>query len=374
MGTDQTKSKLAQITLANYGPFGETTACFSPALNVLVGNNAMGKSLFLKLLYASATALSCPDLQPEQLADCLAQKLVSVCRPTGGELSRLVSRHEGTDSAQIQLDFTPEAPHTTTGDSNQKAPLAAARDFQSLAFTIPATPQTPPLSVTSVPPFSPATSPVYLPSQEVISFLPGFLDALKQVPLPFPQTWTDAAKALSARALANPPSPSSSADKALTELEGVLGGRVTQGETGEFFLSTPTGQTEMPLVAEGMRKLASLAQLILNGAVGPGSCLFWDEPEANLNPSALQALCRALFFLAEGGTQLFVSTHSLFVLRELDLLSSQSRVPIRYVSLERSLAEGGDSGVELAAFDTLDDLESIASLDAELEQASRYLR
>ena len=38
------------------------------------------------------------------------------------------------------------------------------------------------------------------------------------------------------------------------------------------------------LVAEGIRKMALLWQLVKNGTLEKGSVLFWDEPEANINP------------------------------------------------------------------------------------------
>jgi hypothetical protein len=40
----------------------------------------------------------------------------------------------------------------------------------------------------------------------------------------------------------------------------------------------------MPMVAEGLRKIATLVQLQRNGWLIPGTTLFWDEPETNLNP------------------------------------------------------------------------------------------
>ncbi|WP_281258757.1 hypothetical protein [Avibacterium endocarditidis] len=41
---------------------------------------------------------------------------------------------------------------------------------------------------------------------------------------------------------------------------------------------------EIPLVAEGLRKLAMVARLVATGTLLDKGCLFWDEPEANLNP------------------------------------------------------------------------------------------
>ena len=84
------------------------------------------------------------------------------------------------------------------------------------------------------------------------------------------------------------------------------------------------GRFEMPLVAEG-RKLGMLARLISTGSLGEKGCLFWDEPEANLNPKLVRDVARAILGLCESGVQVVVATHSPFLLREFDMLGSGFR-------------------------------------------------
>jgi energy-coupling factor transporter ATP-binding protein EcfA2 len=77
-------------------------------------------------------------------------------------------------------------------------------------------------------------------------------------------------------------------------------------------------------MAEGYRKLAMLIFLLRYGVLERGSTLFWDEPEANLNPAATKLLAAALYALAGDGVQVIVATHSLFLLREFEILQMQS--------------------------------------------------
>ena len=70
---------------------------------------------------------------------------------------------------------------------------------------------------------------------------------------------------------------------------------------------------EADLVAEGYRKLTMVARLIANGSLDANSLLFWDEPEANLNPRLIRRLAPLLLDLAEAGVQVFIATHSLFL-------------------------------------------------------------
>ena len=99
---------------------------------------------------------------------------------------------------------------------------------------------------------------------------------------------------------------------------------------------------EMPLVAEGWRKLAMLARLIATGSLLDKGCLFWDEPEANLNPKLIREVARAILGICRAGVQVFVATHSLFLLREFEILLERDfgNVELRYFALRR-----GDEGV-----------------------------
>ena len=40
--------------------------------------------------------------------------------------------------------------------------------------------------------------------------------------------------------------------------------------------------------------------------------MFWDEPEANINPKYIPVLAELLIMLETEGVQIFVSTHELF--------------------------------------------------------------
>lgn len=57
------------------------------------------------------------------------------------------------------------------------------------------------------------------------------------------------------------------------------------------------GCRDYNLVAEGLRKIALLWQLIKNGTLEKGSVLFWDEPEANINPKYIPVLAELLIML-----------------------------------------------------------------------------
>jgi AAA15 family ATPase/GTPase len=101
-------------------------------------------------------------------------------------------------------------------------------------------------------------------------------------------------------------------------LQDAIEGKVTI-KKDEFFLANKQGNLEFSLLAEGMRKLGLLWVLIQNGTLLNGSILFWDEPEANLNPSLYGTLMDIVLQLQRMGVQIFLSTHDYVILKELDL-------------------------------------------------------
>jgi hypothetical protein len=95
------------------------------------------------------------------------------------------------------------------------------------------------------------------------------------------------------------------------------------------------------------------------------------EPESNLNPKLIKKVARTILELAQSGIQVFVATHSLFLLRELYILQRREfqHVGTRYFGLHI----GHEGGVSVEQGDTMDDVGSIAALDEDLQQPERYV-
>lgn len=151
-----------------------------------------------------------------------------------------------------------------------------------------------------------------------------------------------------------------------------MGGKVVLDTNGRFYLQVQgEGKLEMPLVAEGLRKLAMLARLISTGSLLDKGYLFWDEPEANLNPKLIKLMAEVILHLCANGIQVFIATHSLFLLRELEVLSEQKAfkgIPQRFFSLRLD-----ENGVDVEQGDSIDDLQTLVLLDEELNQSQRYM-
>ena len=86
--------------------------------------------------------------------------------------------------------------------------------------------------------------------------------------------------------------------------------------------------------AEGVKKIAILDQLLGNRYLDNHSIVIFDEPEAGLHPAAVSELMDILMLLAETDVQIFIASHSYFVLKKAYLLAQQKNMSIPILSLE----------------------------------------
>lgn len=155
----------------------------------------------------------------------------------------------------------------------------------------------------------------------------------------------------------------------LSNLETVIGGSVSAD--GQF-LETPSGKIAIHLVSEGFRTLSSLIQLVKCGYIRSGSTLFWDAPETHLNPENICLIARAIIHFVQLGVQVVLATHSLFLLRELHILTNKS-INTCYIGLHKENPADAWSSVTVTQGTSIDDIGDIASLDEDLRQSDRYM-
>lgn len=348
------KHPISHLRASAFGPFRDIDVEFSPGLNVIVGDNATGKSQLLKLLYTGTKALHAAEqLTKKDLAPAIGSKLVGAFRPA--TLGRLTRRAQGSSRASVSIKYTGILEELSFSFSSR-----STRD----------------VTIDSVPNRDlrdQENAPVFLPPNELLSFADGFVALYNTRETTFEETWRDTIELLYLRPLRGP-----RAQRANTLLEPfaeLLDGGTVVEEKGQFYLKQPgIGNLEAPLLAEGHRKLAMIVRLVSSGVLLEGGYLFWDEPEANLNPKSQRAVAHALRYLAAQGTQIFMATHSMFLLRELQM--SSDSLETRYIGLERRQQLGeGVAAAEVTAQSHTDlfDIGYIAALDAEADQSNSYL-
>ena len=174
---------------------------------------------------------------------------------------------------------------------------------------------------------------VFIPAKEILSNAWNLDAAVKMGNVEFDDTYLDiiaAAKIDISRGV-----DSTVRKKYLDILQKISNGKVTLHED-RFYLKPGTqAKLEFNLVAEGLRKIALLWQLIKNGTLEKGSVLFWDEPEANINPKYIPVLAELLIMLETEGVQIFVSTHDYFLSKYIEVKRRQDS-KLQYISLYKN--------------------------------------
>ncbi|HYA40571.1 MAG TPA: AAA family ATPase [Syntrophobacteraceae bacterium] len=345
---------LKSVDLRNLTVFPGACFHFSPQLNVVIGENSTGKSHLLKAVY-SVLAVSAEEgrkpraVRPRRpaLQVRLAEKLTAVLRPE--TLGGLVRRKPGRERSEMNFVFS-------------EAKLNIDLNFSTAS--------TSEVVIEKLPMTWLEKAPVFFPARELLSISPNFVSVYDNRYLELEETWRDTCVLLGAPALRGP--KEKKVKELLSPLEKIIGGRIELDKNGRFYLGIPgQGRMEMPLVAEGWSKLAMLARLISTGSLLDKGYLFWDEPEANLNPKLIKKVASSIMQLCKEGIQVFVATHSLFLLREFDiLLQTKPFVKVSARFFELQLAE---EGVSVQQGGSVDDIGPITSLDEQLEQSDRYL-
>lgn len=337
---------LANLTFSDFSLFSQTEMRFVDGLNVIIGENSSGKSHLLKLAYVISalqheTSRNLPPKLNYRLDERIAEKLVAVFRPE--YLGGLVNRHSGRGRCIVnavfhghglRFSFAPNSRKKVTVEKHHKAENAPA--------------------------------PVLLPPKEALSLFPSLIGSYERREIVMDETYYDLCRKFLATPLKE--KQRTQVQSLIKELETILKGKILL-EQGRFLIKTADkGKLEIGLLAEGLRKIAQLAYLLMNGTLHKGCTLFWDEPDSNLNPRLIRKVASALVATAGFGIQVIIATHSLFLLRELELLTRDSALPAMYTGLECR-----NSGVSVRQAEIIEDLPSIIALEEELDQSDRYL-
>mgnify|MGYP001315070936 CR=1 FL=1 len=348
--------KIKKCFIENFTVFGRQNIEFYDGVNVLIGTNGSGKSHLLKVLYSLVQSVPARENEEPDNNDILRfyGALGGVFKPDGGEVNNMI---RGLDRKtptvfEMQSDL---GRHTVT--------LQRVHHIAAGNITV---------GQSGPPPWQPAqitdAPGIFIPPNEVLAIYPGFAASYEKRELSFDQTYYDICKALSAAPLRG-----NNVDfiPMIQKLEDVISGKVIQKGDRFYVQDRTSGKAlEAHLVAEGHRKIATVIHLINNGSIDKNTILFWDEPEASLNPRLIKHIADFLRELASAGVQIFVATHDYLLTGELSLAAeyrTEPAVPIRFFSMSRR----EDMPVEIQCGETLADLHDNAILD---EFAEHYHR
>ena len=298
---------ISRVSFENFTVFSELKLNFSEGLNVMIGENGTGKTHILKAIYAACS------VRDSRVNIDFGQKLQNVFLPN--TIGRLVHRGIGRSQGKVSV-YSKNLPKSQdesyiscTISTVNNAKIKASKWFEDKR-----------------------SSAIYIPVKDMLANAPGFRSLYSQRHIHFEEVYADIVdKSLL------PPSKgrqTPAQQKLLLELGKAMSGKVIVKDE-QFFLKNKSGELEFTLLAEGYRKLGLLYKLIQNESLIKGSVLFWDEPEANLNPKLTATIVKILLELQKMGVQIFIATHDYVFLKGLGL-AVKDTTPIKYISLYHS--------------------------------------
>ncbi len=317
---------ISSIYFKDFGIFEQFKFDSVSNLNVIIGENDTGKTSLLKLLYSTAKAWEEFSLRQVNQAEkpvfkqILADKLSNTFQPQKKGLSDLVhyrkdaklyteiSFFEGEKFKQeIHFSIHKESKNEIDEIKNNIKPCANPDEFNTL----------------------------FVPAKEVLTAMNAisatryrlFMDG-------FDDTYIDLINALRIKTTRG--KVAAKLTEVGNRLERLFGGEILQVNDEFIFRKKTRTEFSMSLTAEGVKKLGILTTLIRNRQLNKGTILFMDEPEAVLHPQAIRELVKILHLLSHSGIQVFISTHSFFVIKQLELIARREKSTIMCCSLNKT--------------------------------------
>ena len=339
--------QIKSLNVENFTVFGKEKLAFSNGLNLIIGENNTGKSHLLKLLYS---LIEGNNLVIQQKADnkryllqkLLPQKLLDIFKPE--ELSHLIKN--GKNKSNIKIDFTE---YSIKFNFTQKTKIQVNIDKNDAPRKLI------------------KQGSLFIPTKEILSFYEGFMSLYLTRQIPFDETYYNLAKTLGLLVLKDI-SKHSPEKQILNSLETLLNGKLLLDKSRVYLLYKNGKKLEISLVAEGLRKVGTLSHLIANGSLNKNSILFWDEPESNLNPKLIREMAKILVDLSSIGVQIFINTHSLFLIKEFEILR-EVNTKIKYFSLGFDV----ENNLRLSQSEDIEGLDDLVILDENLDQSNRFM-
>lgn len=117
--------------------------------------------------------------------------------------------------------------------------------------------------------------------------------------------------------------------------EDMINGRVAVSESGDIVFEEAGRSFPLVTAASGVANIGFLAMLIERKVIDHDTMLFIDEPEAHLHPAWQVVVADALFQLAREGVRVVLATHSLDILKWLEVHIKNNPGHEEYVALNR---------------------------------------
>jgi AAA15 family ATPase/GTPase len=327
---------IKKIEIGNFMQLKDQTIEFG-CINIIAGVNDTGKTSLLKLLYASIKSREeAKNKKIDNFIEHFSSKLLNVFDID--KLGDLVTKTE--DNLKVDLFFEDNSSLDFSFSSKATKNIKYCSKLLNDTFEYKAT-FLPPKEVLTIRKLIRTTVEMY----DFKGYDDTYYDLVKALDIPI-------AKGMLAKGFKE-------ADK---EFEKSLKGRIIQN-SDEFVFQKGKQKFSISLTAEGVKKIGIFNQLLKNKTIDKNTVLIIDEPEVALHPTIIQKVVKILFELSQVGVQVFIATHSYFIIKAFHLLALEHEDDISFfnmknkdniVNIEKSNLKDGmpqneivDSSIEL---------------------------
>lgn len=303
---------LNKVGIKNFGSLQDISWDGISGINLVIGENGTGKSFLLKALYSAVKTIEefkrGDDIRTTN--EILAEKLRWTFQTD--RLGDLVTKGQ-EDHLSLEMEFdSKKFSYSFSKDANTKL-----NNVKNEALTR-------------------ESNSIFLPAKEVLSIFNIILKSREvDKSFGFDDTYFDLAKALkiTPKQGKNHKAFADSRKK----LENILGGKVEfEEQSGRWEFKNGKQKFSIGATSEGVKKIAILDNLLANKYLNTTSIIFIDEPESALHPTAIDELMDIMQILAGVGIQIFMASHSYFVIKKLHLIATKNKMPVSCISLQKN--------------------------------------
>ena len=275
---------------------------FCDGINVIIGENGVGKTSLLKMIYA-ATQWSIEKINQGKTENLLQF------------FSNSISDNEALKNSDYKEGYC----YYRVSDGTHKFEYSLSHnglfDFGEWSG----------LNIHSV----------FIPTTEMLSHSKGFLALYEKYNMPFDGTQVDIIVNASLPETRKIPK---SMNGVLKKISNAIDGEVILENDSFYIVKSDGRKVDFSLEAEGLRKLGLIWKLIRSGLLEKGTVLLWDEPEANLNPELYPLVVDILLELQKNGVQMFIATHSYNFAKYLEI-KRENKEDVLFHSLYKASSE-----------------------------------
>ena len=309
---------IKDISIKSFGPIADVKCEDLGSINLLIGHNGSGKTFFLKGVYAALKTIEQYQRgkEPRSFKEILSDSLYWTFQVNS--LGSLVRKNEQSLEFSMSSDSGEEFCYTFG--------IATTKLVQNVTDTFAST----------------EVNNVFIPAKEIVSIQDVILRSFDvDKSFGFDKSYVDLSRALNRTMMGRNYKDFSDARECLDD---AIGGRIEYDDDKKAWIFKDKDRRifEINITSEGIKWLAILDLLLGNHYLTRKSIVIIDEAEANLHPEMIRRFMEILVLLAKAGLQIFISTHSYFVIKNLYILAHRNKMRIPTLSFVDGKAEQSD--------------------------------